>query len=100
MAMLRGTGDQTLMTNMQPEVVRKLLSEVEQKWIHSRALVLSNTTDNEEAFAEMEKACIKVSSAVVAGAEGNKDRVAEYMQDVCAADGGHDEKGLCAGFGS
>jgi len=99
-AMLRGTGDQTLMTNMQPEVVRKLLNSVEDKWVHTRAMVLSNATDDTEAFSDMEKSCVKVSSAIVAGSEGQKDRVSEYMQDVCTADGAHDEKGLCAGFAS
>lgn len=99
-AVLRGTGDQKLMTDMRPDVVRKLLSSVEQKWIHTRAMVMSNITDMEEAYVEMEKSCIKVSTAVIAGSEGQKDRVSEYMQDVCSADSAHDQFDLCTGFAS
>jgi len=100
MAMLRGTGDLTLMTDMRPDVVRKLLSNVEQKWIHTRAMVLSNVTDMEEAYTEMEKSCIKVSSAIIQGSEGQKDRVNEYMQDVCTIDSAHEQYNLCSGFAS
>jgi len=99
-AMLRGTGDQKLTMDMRPDVVRKLLSGVEQKWIHTRAMVLSNATDMDEAYAEMEKSCVKVSASIVEGSEGQKDRVSEYMQDVCASDGAHDQHDLCLGFAS
>eukprot|EP00746_Dinoflagellata_sp_MGD_P160936 gnl/MRDRNA2_/MRDRNA2_87905_c0_seq1.p1 gnl/MRDRNA2_/MRDRNA2_87905_c0~~gnl/MRDRNA2_/MRDRNA2_87905_c0_seq1.p1 ORF type:complete len:324 (+),score=104.82 gnl/MRDRNA2_/MRDRNA2_87905_c0_seq1:76-1047(+) len=99
-SVLRGAGEQTLMNDMRPEVVRKLLSTVEKEWIHSRAMVLSNVTDNDEAFSEMEKSCVKVSGAIIAGSEGQKDRVTEYMQDVCAADGAHDSYSLCSSFAS
>merc|ERR1719160_1298715 len=82
---------------MQPEVVRKLLKNVELTWIHLRVTVALNVTSDEQAFAEMEKSCVKVASAILAGSEGQKDRVTEYMQDVCSID---DDKGLCAGFAS
>jgi len=100
MGMLRGTGDQKLTMDMRPDVVRKLLSSVEQKWIHTRAMVLSNATDMEEGYAEMEESCVKVSASIVEGSEGQKDRVSEYMQDVCVADGAHDQHDLCLPFAS
>merc|ERR1719235_382555 len=94
-AMLRGTGDQTLVSDMRPDVVRKLLSNVEQKWIHTRAMVLSNVTNDDDAFQEMQTSCGKISTAIVAGSEGQRDRVIEYMQDVCT-----DGTGLCSSFAS
>jgi len=80
-AVFRGSGA----AKMQPEVVSKLLSDVEKKWTQSRVMVLRNVTDEDTSYATMEASCLKVSSAVVAGSEGDKDRVVEYMQDVCAA---------------
>merc|ERR1719191_2710855 len=47
-------------------------------------MVLRNVTDEATSYPSMEASCLKVSSAVVAGSEGDKDRVVEYMQDVCA----------------
>merc|ERR1719235_1876937 len=97
--MLRGTGDQSLTrSNMQPEVVRKLLNNVQLKWIHTRAMVLSNATSDSDGFSEMEKSCVKVSSSIVAGSEGDKDRVNEYMKDVCNANSVHNDRDLCSSF--
>merc|ERR1719281_418477 len=48
-------------------------------------MVLRNVTDEDTSYATMEASCLKVSGAVVAGSEGDKDRVVEYMQDVCSA---------------
>merc|ERR1719160_1310454 len=48
-------------------------------------MVLRNVTDDATSYSSMEISCLKVSSAVVVGSEGDKDRVVEYMQDVCAA---------------
>jgi len=98
MSMLRGTGDQSLTSNMQPEVVRKLLNNVQLKWIHTRAMVLSNATSDSDGFSEMEKSCVKVSSSIVAGSEGDKDRVNEYMKDVCNANSVHNDRDLCSSF--
>lgn len=80
-AVFRGSGA----AKMQPEVVSKLLSDVEKKWTHSRVMVLRNVTDDATSYASMETSCLKVSSAVVVGSEGERDRVVEYMQDVCAS---------------
>merc|ERR1719191_421984 len=59
--------------------------KVEKKWTQSRVMVLRNVTDDATSYSPMEVSCLKVSGAVVAGSEGDKDRVVEYMQDVCAA---------------
>jgi len=80
-AVFRGSGS----AKMQPEVVSKLLSDVEKKWTQSRVMVLRNVTDDATSYSSMEISCLKVSSAVVVGSEGEKDRVVEYMQDVCGA---------------
>merc|ERR1719156_112448 len=48
-------------------------------------MVLRNVTDDATSYSSMEISCLKVSSAVVVGSEGEKDRVVEYMQDVCGA---------------
>jgi len=84
---LRGTGHQSskILSDMRPEVVSQLLSTVEKKWTEARVMVLRNATDGAEAYASMEASCLKVSSAIVAGSEGEKYRVVEYMQDVCGA---------------
>merc|ERR1719191_1835396 len=59
--------------------------KVEKKWTQSRVMVLRNVTDDATSYSSMEISCLKVSSAVVVGSEGEKDRVVEYMQDVCGA---------------
>lgn len=94
----RGSGS----AKMQPEVVSKLLSDVEKKWTQSRVMVLRNVTDEDTSYATMEASCLKVSSAVVAGSEGEKDRVVEYMQDVCAAAPSKDAPAasMCTDFAS
>eukprot|EP00746_Dinoflagellata_sp_MGD_P161603 gnl/MRDRNA2_/MRDRNA2_88810_c0_seq1.p1 gnl/MRDRNA2_/MRDRNA2_88810_c0~~gnl/MRDRNA2_/MRDRNA2_88810_c0_seq1.p1 ORF type:complete len:286 (+),score=125.37 gnl/MRDRNA2_/MRDRNA2_88810_c0_seq1:92-949(+) len=97
-AVFRGSGA----AKMQPEVVSKLLSDVEKKWTQSRVMVLRNVTDEDTSYASMEASCLKVSSAVVAGSEGDKDRVVEYMQDVCAASPAKDAPTatMCTDFAS
>jgi len=83
------------LSDMQPEVVAKLLSQVETRWKESRVAALRNQTDEHEALAEMTKSCMKVAKAVIDGSEGDKDRVVEYMVDVC--DKGTNKKG-CDSF--
>lgn len=87
-AMLRGYGRARgkMSSDMRPEVVSQLLSNVEKKWIQGRLMVFSNVTDEASAYTVMEGSCLKVSSAIVAGSEGEKDKVVEYMQDVCGAE--------------
>merc|ERR1719281_552660 len=65
-------------------------------------MVLRNVTDEDTSYATMEASCLKVSSAVVAGSEGDKDRVVEYMQDVCAASPAKDAPTatMCTDFAS
>jgi len=68
---------------MRPEVVSKLLGEVSDKWILDFVKVLSNTTEESQAYGDMEKSCFKVSKSIIAGSDGDEDRVAEYMKEVC-----------------
>merc|ERR1719316_1836823 len=104
MGVFRGTQSGTIemnldkaLHNMQPEMVSKLLAEVEAKWTESRVASLRNQTDVSVALAEMTKSCSKVAQAVIDGSEGDKERVQEYMLDVCGR--GANQKG-CNEFAS
>jgi len=82
-------------TRLQPEVVAKLLSQVEAEWVSDAQKVIENQGDSGE-YENMRKSCSKVSSAVVSSSDGEKDRVTEYMSDVCAAMPNKDS--ICAAF--
>merc|ERR1719428_1844240 len=45
--------------------------------------VLRNGTQEAQAYGEMEKSCMKVSKSIIAGSDGDEDRVGEYMKEVC-----------------
>jgi len=82
---IRGSirGSAGLLTDMRPEVVSKLLGEVTHKWVVDFVGVLRNTTAESQAYGDMEKSCLKVSKSIIAGSDGDEDRVAEYMKEVC-----------------
>lgn len=71
------------LADMQPEVVAKLLSQVEQKWEEMAVADLRNKTEAGASLASMTESCGKVTKAIVKGSDGDKDRVAEYLVDVC-----------------
>jgi len=84
-AALRGLGQKAeLLTDMRPEVVSKLLGEVTNQWVTDFMSVLTNSSDESQAYSKMEKSCLKVTNSVVAGSDGDEDRVAEYMNEVCS----------------
>jgi len=85
------------LSDMQPAVVAKLLTQVEARWKESRVASLRNQTDESEALAEMTKSCMKVAKAVIDGSEGDKNRVVEYMADVCSIGEAADKRG-CESF--
>lgn len=105
-ALLRGTGQSTdlslLLNDMHPEAVNKLLHAVELRWEESRSLVLENKTDATDAENEMLRSCKKVARAIIDGSEGDKDKVVEYMQDVCTVNtgAGEEDKTKCMAFSS
>lgn len=102
-AMLRGTGHQKrgkMQSDMRPEEVNQLLSNVEKKWVQGRLMLLRNVTDEASSYSTMEASCLKVSSAIVAGSEGEKDRVVEYMQDVCELSKESPTSSMCMEFAS
>lgn len=82
-------------SRLQPEVVAHLLSEVEAEWVNDAMKVLENQGDSGE-YEKMRKSCSKVSSSVVSASDGEKDRVTEYMTDVCGAM--KEDSWLCASF--
>jgi len=88
-AILRGTSNNMDLTvalsDMHPEQVGNLLHTVELKWEEARASSLRNLTDENAGLEDMVKSCSKVAKAIIAGSDGDKDKVVEYMNDVCAA---------------
>jgi colicin import membrane protein len=105
-ALLRGTAQGTdlslALNDMHPEAVNKLLHAVELRWEESRSLVLENKTDASDAENEMLHSCKKVARAIIDGSEGDKDKVVEYMQDVCTVNtaAGEEDKSKCMAFSS
>jgi hypothetical protein len=94
-AAIRGTGHKTeLSTDMRPEVVSKLLSQVTEQWTMEFVSTLSNSTNEPEAYSKMEKSCLTVSRSIIEGSDGDEDRVAEYMQEVCS----RSSNKMCASF--
>jgi len=77
----------SLASDMQPEVVARTLSEVEDEWKSQAASFAecNSTTSSEcgnapEAFS---KSCTTVVSAVVQASSGDRSSVKEYMNTVC-----------------
>lgn len=85
-------------SSLQPEVVAHLLSEVEAEWVDDALKVIENQGDSGE-YEKMRKSCSKVSSSVVSASDGEKDRVTEYMSDVCSAMHNKDSV-ICTSFGN
>jgi len=106
-AILRGTGTQKelnlnqWLTGMHPDVVGRLLNQVGKRWEEACVSSLRNQTDATVALNEMSKSCAKVAKAIVDGSDGDKDRVVEYMSDVCSANkDSEEEKVQCNKFSS
>lgn len=101
-ASLRGAwknkGASEMLTDMRPEVVSKLLSQVVHRWTQDSVKVQRSEADANATYAGMEKSCMKIAKSVIAGSDGDEDRVAEYMKDVCAA--GSQEAEMCKSFAS
>lgn len=95
---LRGSVKSALLTDMRPEVVNQLLTEVENKWTKGFVMVMRNQTDSASAYATMEASCVKVARSIIAGSDGDEDRVAEYMKDVCISSATVEGKKACQEF--
>jgi len=87
------------LATMQPEVVAKLLSQVEQKWEEMAVVDLRSKTDAGASLASMKESCSKVTSAIVKGSDGDKDRIALYLEDVCKSASSESEP-MCKNFAS
>lgn len=87
-----------LMTDMRPEVVSKLLNQVEHKWTEASVMVMRNKTDSAAAYAAMESSCVKVTRSIIDGSDGDEDRVSEYMKEVCAKSVSEEDKKECQAF--
>jgi len=77
----------SLASDMQPEVVARTLSEVEDEWKSQAASFAEcNTTETSECGGAPEafsKSCSTVVSAVVQASSGDRTSVKEYMNTVC-----------------
>jgi len=78
----------SLASDMQPEVVARTLSEVEDEWKSQAASYAEcNTTETSECGGAPEafsKSCSTVVSAVVQASSGDRASVKEYMNTVCS----------------
>jgi hypothetical protein len=103
-AILRGTSQNMdlnlALHGMHPEQVSMLLNQVESRWEAQRASSLRNQTDEKDGLQAMIKSCSKVAMAIVTGSEGDKEKVAEYMQDVCASNKDQNQINKCQQFSS
>jgi len=77
----------SLASDMQPEVVARTLSEVEDEWKSQAASFAEcNSTETSECGGAPEafsKSCTTVVSAVVQASSGDRSSVKEYMNTVC-----------------
>jgi len=78
----------SLASDMQPEVVARTLSEVEDEWKSQAASFAEcNSTEASECGGAPEafsKSCSTVVSAVVQASSGDRSSVKEYMNTVCS----------------
>lgn len=83
--------DQRGGSEMRPDVVAKLLGEVQYSWVHSQLLALSGKASQRTVRKDMSKGCVKIVDSIIMGSDGDHDRVSEYMDIVCSkvADGEH-----------
>lgn len=89
-ATLRHASRSLVNTDLQPEVVAKILSNVQDEWISQAATFADCTTrlgeaknckDSQQSFG---RSCSKVVDGIVQGSSGDQNRVREYMNLVCA----------------
>jgi len=84
-ALSGGRGFLALNDEMQPNRVAKMLMKVEEEW-RSQAIAFSMCSAGMEckgAASSFQQSCSTVVSAVVQASSGDRDNVAEYMNDVC-----------------
>merc|ERR1719272_1228537 len=90
-----------VLLDLRPEVVSKLLGQVSHKWTMGFVGVLRNSTGSDavKAYKDMEKSCVKVSTSVIQGSDGDEERVAEYMKSVCGVSSiTEEDKKMCVAF--
>jgi len=101
-AILRGASQNIEMniaiSVMHPAEVGKLLHQVELRWEETRLSALQNQIDEKVGVEDMVKSCSKVAMAIIEGSEGDKDKVVEYMQDVCSSTSDVDQTEKCQQF--
>lgn len=71
-------------THMRPEVVARLLDQVEHSWVLKRVQELEHHVQSGVAREEMRVSCTKVADAIIRGSGGDQDKVHVYMATVCA----------------
>merc|ERR1719261_1343361 len=94
LAVVRGKGQSFLGSSMQPEVVARTLSRVEDEWKAQAAVFAEcNSTAGlpgativncADAPSSFDKSCNTVVNAIIQGSGGDRDVAKEYMSDVCS----------------
>jgi len=89
-AALSNSGQFFLSSEMRPEVAAKTLARVQDEWIveaaafadcQAKSGALGNCGGSQQSFGA---SCSKVVDAIVRGSSGDQNKVAEYMNSVCA----------------
>lgn len=87
-------------SNTNPGAVAKMMVSIEQRWLEQAKGAINRTQSDRAALEAVEESCVKVAKSVVTGAEGNKERVASYMREVCENVPQGTTQTLCQDFGS
>lgn len=85
--------------NMNPDSVFKTLFSVQKQWLAEAETAFDHKIDQGEAVDHMSVGCSKIASAIVTASDGDRNRVKEYMGEVCGhADANDHGKALCEDF--
>lgn len=84
--------------DMHPRAVSQLLSKVERSWEDQALTALAGTKSDASALSEVQESCQKITKSIVDGASGSKDKVIDYMKDVCNEDEDQHDVSICGEF--
>merc|ERR1719169_355721 len=85
---------------MRPDVVCQLLADVEHKWLDLGVAHIRGKLDEGKAVTAMQQSCTKVANSIIAGSDGERRRVQEYMKEVCMHDKAALSAQMCESFGA
>lgn len=92
-------GKNTLTFELEPELVSQLLRDVEHTWINKAMSSMAGKMQEKDAKTDMVHSCLKVCNSIVKGSDGDRERVSEYMGEVCGEKQDAQSRTLCEKFG-